>query len=269
VKETIDLSALDLGLIALLILANAGASLAFRLGLGRKLLVAAARSIAQLWLLGLVLQWVFDRRDPVVVVLLMVAMGSIAGVEAVRRTSRRVPRLYPVSLLAMLSSSMAVTLYGLVVVLGTRPWYDPHYAIPILGMVLGNTLNGISLGLDTVLEGFDRDRRQVELLLSLGAPRAEAARDVVRRAVRKGLIPILNSMVAVGIVAIPGMMTGQILGGEDPAHAARYQIFILFAIAAGVALGTVIVVLGATRLVFDDRDRLRTDRIARLRADEA
>jgi len=226
--------------------------------------LSSARAIVQLTLVGLVLQWVFDVRRPAVVLGLMLAMGAIAGVEAVRRTTRRVPRIYPASMAIMLVSSMAVTFYGLVVVIGTRPWYDPHYAIPILGMVLGNTLNGIALGLETALEGFDRDRRQVELLLTLGATRAEASRGVVRRAVRNGLIPILNTMVAVGIVAIPGMMTGQILGGEDPAHAARYQIFILFAIAGGVALGTVGVVLAATRLVFDERDRLRTERIRRV-----
>ena len=78
------------------------------------------------------------------------------------------------------------------------------------------------------------------------------------------MIPILNSLVAVGIVSIPGMMTGQILAGNDPAGAARYQLFILFCIAAGVALGTVGAVLGATRLVFDERDRLRVDRIRRV-----
>ena len=196
-----------------------------------------------------------------VIVSLMLFMASVAGIEAVRRTTRRVPRIYTASTLVMLASSMAVTLYGLLVVLGTDPWYDPRYAIPILGMMLGNTLNGISLGLETTLEGFDVERSHVELKLALGATRAEASRDVVRRAVRTGMIPILNSMIAVGIIAIPGMMTGQILGGEAPADAARYQIFILFSIAGGVALGTVGVVLAATRLVFDERDRLRTDRI--------
>ena len=215
----------------------------------------------QLTLLGFVLHWVFDARNGWLVLGIMLAMGLVAGVEAVRRTTRRVPRIYPASMTVMLASSMAVTLYGLVVVIGTEPWYEPRYAIPIMGMMLGNTLNGISLGLETTLEGFDTGRRQVELLLTLGATRAEASREVVRRAVRNGMIPILNSMIAVGIIAIPGMMTGQILGGEDPADAARYQIFILFSIAGGVALGTVGVVLAATRLVFDDRDRLRTDRI--------
>ena len=203
----------------------------------------------------------FEAHEPLLILSLMLLMASIAGVEAVRRTTRRLPGIFAASGAVMVASSMAVTFYGLVAVIGIEPWYEPRYAIPILGMVPGNALNGISLGLETVLEGFDRDRRQVELLLALGATRAEATRDVVRRAVRTGMIPILNSMIAVGIVAIPGMMTGQILAGEDPLEAARYQLFILFAIAGGVALGTVGIVLAATRLAFDERDRLRTDRI--------
>ncbi|MCP3916007.1 MAG: iron export ABC transporter permease subunit FetB [bacterium] len=257
----IELGTWDIALVAVLILINAAVSVALRLDLGRRLLVASTRALVQLSLLGFVLSWVFEARNPWLIVAIMVAMGLVAGVEAVRRTTRRVPRIYPASMTIMLASSMAVTLYGLVVVIGTRPWYEPQYAIPILGMMLGNTLNGISLGLDAALEGFDRDRRQVELLLTLGATRAEASRAVVRRAVRTGMIPILNSMIAVGIIAIPGMMTGQILGGEDPAGAARYQIFILFSIAGGVALGTVGIVVATVSLVFDERDRLRTDRI--------
>lgn len=257
----ITLGAGELALVALLILLNAAVSIALQLRLERRLLLASVRALVQLTLLGLVLQWVFDASDPLVIVSLMLFMASVAGIEAVRRTTRRVPRIYQASTLVMLASSMTVTLYGLLVVIGTDPWYDPRYAIPILGMMLGNTLNGISLGLETTLEGFDLERSRVELKLALGATRAEASREVVRRAVRTGMIPILNSMIAVGIIAIPGMMTGQILGGEAPADAARYQIFILFSIAGGVALGTVGVVLAATRLVFDERDRLRTDRI--------
>ena len=121
--------------------------------------------------------------------------------------------------------------------------------------------------LDTALEGFDRDRKQVELLLAHGATREQAAAPVVRRAVRTGTIPILNSMVAVGLVSIPGMMTGQMMAGEDPAAAARYQLLILFAITGGVAPGTMGVVLAITRLVFDERDRLRVDWVRKIRDD--
>jgi putative ABC transport system permease protein len=257
----IDLGPWQLALAAALILLNAAISLWLRLGLARRLLLAGLRSLLQLSLLGLLLQWVFSIEGPRAVLPLMLAMALIAGVEAVRRTTRRVRGIYPASIGVVMATSMAITFYGLVVVIGTEPWYAPRYAVPILGMMLGNTLTGISLGLEVALRGFDRDRAQVELLLAHGATRAEASQDVVRGAVRTGMIPILNSMIAAGLISIPGMMTGQILAGQDPAAASRYQLFILFSIAGGVALGTMGVVVVVRRLVFDDRDRLRTDRI--------
>ena len=261
---TLPLSTTQLALVALLILVNAGVSVALSLGLERRLLVAATRAILQLLLLGRVLGWVFARQGPAWILVVMLVMVAVAGSEAVRRTSYRVPGLFAVAQVVMLTTSVAVTLYGVVGVLGVRPWYTPQYLVPILGMILGNTLNGISLGLETVLDGYARDREQVECLLAHGATRREASRAVVRRAVRTGMIPILNAMTIAGLVSIPGMMTGQILAGQDPAVAARYQIFILFSIAAAVALGTVGVVFGATRLVFDDRGRLRSDRLRRV-----
>jgi len=260
----VEIGPLQLGLAALLILLNAAISMRLQLGLGRRLLLASLRSVVQLSLLGLLLTWVFSVQGPWAVLPLMVLMALIAGFEAVRRTTRRVPGIYGVSIGVVLATSMAITFYGLVAVIGIEPWYAPRYAVPILGMVLGNTLTGISLGLETTLRGFDRDRAQVELLLAHGATRKEASREVVRGAVRTGMIPILNAMIAAGLISIPGMMTGQILAGQDPASAARYQMFILFSIAAGVALGTMGVVLLTARLVFDRRERLRPERIRRV-----
>lgn len=261
------MSALPIGtggllLAALLVLLDAAVSLALRLGLERRLLLAALRATLQLALLGLVLEWVFAARAPALVVALMVVMAGAAGLEAARRASRRLRWMRRLSMLVMLCSSMLVTLYGLLVVLRVDPWWSPRYALPILGMVLGNTLNGISLGLDRVLVAAEERRTHVEILLAHGAAPAQAMRDVVREAVRTGMIPILNAMVATGLISIPGMMTGQILAGAPPAEAVRYQLFILFAIAGGVALGTIGVVLGASRLLFDERGRLRLDRLS-------
>jgi len=265
VIAAVDLTLTDLGLAALLVLANAAVDLALRLGLGRRLLLAAARATIQLALLGLVLGLVFDSEGPWAVLGITLVMATVAGIEAVRRGSRRVPGIFAASVAVMLVSSFAVTTYGLLVVIDTPgAWYTPRYAIPLLGMVLGNALNGIGLGLDTALEGFDEDRARVELYLAHGATRRQASIQVLRRATRRGMIPILNAMVAVGVISVPGMMTGQLLAGEDPQMAARYQLFILFAIAGGVALGTVGVVLASERLVFDERDRLRVDRIRRV-----
>jgi UDP-glucose/iron transport system permease protein len=260
---TIPIGASELALASLLILANAAASVVFRLELGRRLALSALRAGLQLALLGFVLHWIFALDRWPLVVGLMLAMGLLAGFEAVRRTTRRVAGLRAIAVGAMLVASMAVTLYATDVVLRVDPWYEPRYLVPILGMILGNALNGISLGLETALAGYVTRRDEIELLLAHGATRAEAARDVVRDSVRTGLIPILNTMAAAGAISIPGMMTGQILAGQPPASAAAYQVFILLCIAGATALGTVAVVLGTTRLVFDARDRLRVDRIAR------
>ena len=258
----IELSIADLCLAALLVLLIAVVSIVLELDLGRRLLVAALRATLQLALLGLLLRWIFDVEGPWAVLAMMLVMALVAGFEAVRRTSRRVPGIWAASMGVMLVSSLLVTVYGMTAVIDLPgAWYTPQYAIPILGMILGNTLTGISLGLETSLEGFALERERVEMLLAHGASRREACLEVVRRSVRRGMLPILNSMMAVGVISIPGMMTGQMLAGEDPAAAARYQLFILFAIAGGVALGTVGVVLCSVRLVFDERDRLRLDRV--------
>ena len=253
-----------LGLAALLILFNAAISIRLRLGLEKMLFLSALRCVLQLLLLGIVLRWVFEAESPWIICGIMLGMACLAGYEAARRTGYRLKRMLPMTLVVMLVASLSITLFATQGVLGVSPWYEARYLIPILGMILGNALNGISLGLTTVLRGFRERRAEVELHLAHGATPREASRDVMRDAIRTGMIPILNSMVAAGVISIPGMMTGQILGGEEPKTAAYYQIFILFCIAGSVALGTTGVVYASLRLVFDDRWRLRIERIVKL-----
>jgi putative ABC transport system permease protein len=146
----------------------------------------------------------------------------------------------------------SVALFGVVQVQGAGDhgsWYNPQYAVPLLGMILGNTLNGVSLGLDRLGSELASKRDQVDTLLALGANRWEAARAAVQQSVRTGMIPTINTMMVVGLVSLPGMMTGQLIAGQDPAQAARYQIMIMFLLAAGTSLGTVgVVLLGYWRL---------------------
>jgi len=245
----IDLSFSQVALAAALILVNAAISMGLSLGMERRLLVAATRTVVQLALIGLVLDWVFAVRSPWIVVSLMAVMALVAGVAAVRRTDRRYRGIWLNSVGSIFASSWLVTGVALVAIVRVRPWYDPQYAIPLLGMVLGNTLNGISLGLDRLTEELSARRDRVDALLALGATRWEAAQEPVRRSVRTGMIPIINSMMIVGIVSIPGMMTGQLLAGVDPLNAVEYQIVIMFLIASATALGTVgVVLLGYRRL---------------------
>jgi putative ABC transport system permease protein len=149
------------------------------------------------------------------------------------------------------------------VVVGVEPWYEPQYLIPLMGMCLGNTLTGLSLCIDSLLESFSERRHEVELLLSLGANRWEAARGMVQAAVRRGMVPILNAMTVVGIVSLPGMMTGQILAGADPLEAVKYQMVVMFMLAASTAIGCIVITWLAYRRLFNDRHQLRAERIVR------
>lgn len=242
-QDYIQLGYGQLALAALLILANLGISLGLRLGLERSLLIGSVRSVVQLLLIGFVLEWLFSQENPWVVLLIALVMTTIAAIAAVNRTQRRFGGIYWDSLLSVLGAAGLVTSLSLTGIIQVQPWYDPQYLIPLLGMILGNILNGISLGLDRFMTSVVDQQQQIETLLTLGATRWEAAHQQVRDAVRTGMVPILNSMMVVGLVSLPGMMTGQILAGADPIDAVRYQIIIMFMIASGTALGTFGVVL--------------------------
>jgi putative ABC transport system permease protein len=247
----LQLSYYQVVLAAMLILINGAISIVLKLGLERRLLLAALATVAQLLLIGFLLDWVFRLNRWYLVLALMVAMTLIAGIAAIRRTHLRYPGIWLSSIISVWASSWAMGALALFVLVGVRPWYAPQYAIPLLGMILGNTLTGISLGLDRLGGELAARRAQVETLLALGATRWEAARHPIQEAVRTGLIPIMNSMMVVGIVSLPGMMTGQILAGASPLEAVKYQIVIMFLIASGTALGTVSVVLLSYRRLFN------------------
>ncbi|MHB8899112.1 MAG: ABC transporter permease [Thermoguttaceae bacterium] len=250
--EYIQLDLWQVSLAAALILVNAAISVLLRLGLEGRLLLASVRTIVQLLLIGLVLQWVLaPGRSLMFVVGLMAAMTGIAGLSALERVGFRYRGIWLDSVLAMWFSSWLIASIGVFQIVRVPADEFAQYAIPLLGMILGNTLNGISIGLDRLGDQFDGRRSHVETLLALGATRWEAARDCVGQAVRTGMIPIINSMSVVGLVSLPGMMTGQLLAGVDPLQAVLYQIVIMFLIAAGTALGTVIVVLAAYRRLFN------------------
>ena len=237
-------------------------SAAVGLGIGRSLLIAGIRTALQLWLVGLVLQWVFAVDRWYFVIALMTLMTLVAGVAAVQRVEKRYPGIWIDSLVSVWASSWLMAAFAVFAVI--RPegsWYQPQYTIPLLGMILGNSLTAISLGMGRLSDELLRRRGEVETLLALGATRWEAGRDAVRTAIRTGLIPILNTMMVVGLVSLPGMMTGQILSGVDPIDAVKYQIVIMFLIAAATSLGVVTSVLLGFQRLFNARHQFRYERI--------
>ena len=262
-EQVIPLSAVDLIFAAVLVLLLAGLSIGLQLRIGGKVLLAALRTVVQLLLLGVVLEQLFARGNWYWVMLMALVMLLVAGYEVWARQHRPFRGLwgYGVGALSMFVSAFAVTLYVLVVVITPTPWYEAQYAIPLLGMILGNTMTAVALSLDRLTQGSWQHRAIIETRLSLGEDWRKAMSQIVQDSVRTGLIPIINSMGAVGVVSIPGMMTGQILAGNSPFNAAKYQIMIMFMITAGTGFAILLSSWFAARRLFDERQRLRLERL--------
>jgi putative ABC transport system permease protein len=264
-KPTIPLTAPDLAIAAALVVLDAVLSLSLGLGLHKRLAVAALRMVVQLVLIGLVLRFVFALASPPVTLLVVLVMVAVAAREVAVRSEQRLAGWdnYLVAGSAVALATFLTSVLALTTALRPSPWYAARYAIPLAGIVLGNVLNTASLALDSLLGGVVRERAAIEAQLALGATITVAMRRLVREALRRGLLPIINTMSAAGLVTLPGIMTGQILAGVDPMEAVKYQILLMFLLAGGGGLAAVAAVLLAARRLTDSRQRLRLDRLAR------
>ncbi|MFK7161620.1 iron export ABC transporter permease subunit FetB [Marinospirillum sp. MEB164] len=261
--EVIELSWWQLSLAASLILVLALLAQSAQLGVSRQLLVAALRTILQLALIGLILEVLFSLGSLLWVSLMAITMLLLAGREIIARQQRRFKGAwgYTLATLSLFLSSFSLAILTLLLLVGPTPWYTPQYAIPLLGMLLGNTMTGVALALERLTEQAWQQRAIIENRLMLGQHWSEALGPVRREAMRAGLLPSINAMAAAGIISLPGMMTGQILAGTPPALAVKYQILIMLMITLGTGLGSLIAVLLGSRRLFDQRQRLRLDRL--------
>jgi len=261
--QVIPLSPLDLSIAAGLVVVLSWLSLRMDLGLSGRLLMAGFRTTVQLLLIGLVLRSIFTHVHLGWISLMALVMLAVAGREVMQRQRRRFSGWFGfgAGTLSMCVSSFSITVLALTVIIDIRPWYEPRYAVPLLGMMLGNTMNGIAIGLDRLTQTTWEQRSEVEGRLMLGQNWSAAISDIRKESIRSGLIPIINAMSIAGLVSLPGMMTGQILGGSPPMEAVKYQILIMFLIAGGTGFGTSLAIWLGSRRLFDERDRLRLERL--------
>ncbi len=259
----IHLSASDLALAALLVVLNAIASVLMKLGFHRQMLWAAARMVVQLLLVGWVLRFVFQAASPAATLAIVALMILAAAREVAVRPGRRLVRggSYAIGAGVVGVSSVATVVLALMTAIRPQPWFDPRYAIPLMGIVLGSVLNSASLGLDSFFEGVSGGRAAIEAQLALGSGFGAAIAPLTRASIRRGMIPIINQMSAAGLITLPGIMTGQLLAGMDPVEAVKYQILLLFLLTGAGGLAAAGAVLLAARAVTDERQRLRLDRL--------
>jgi putative ABC transport system permease protein len=253
VTETLGVVAIgwpQLALASGFIIATGAVTLVLHLGVAKDLGIATLRTYAQLLALGFVLRWVFRNDTPLLVIAILGIMLFAATRIVLKRSPDAPPGLFGSTLLSMAITGVTITFVVTGLVVGVDPWWRAQYVIPIGGMVIGNSMSGIALALERVFADLDSRADEVLALTALGASPWEAARPSVRTALRAGLIPGINTLAAVGIVFIPGMMAGQILAGTDPLVAAPYQIVVMMMVAAADVLGSVSAVLLSYRRRF-------------------
>ncbi len=241
-NQVIPISNLHLALSVVLVFIAGGISAALRLGLLKSLAWGTVRTFVQLTFIGYVLKYVFTVNNLWLIFSIVVVMCYVAARASVKRTPG-VPD-YPVTLAfwSLLASTVLVGLVVVRLIINPAPWYTARIIIPIFGMILGNSMNGIALSLDRLYSEAYLRAGEIETLLAFGATPWEAVRGCVKDAMRAGMTPTINSLMVVGLVSLPGMMTGQILGGVDPGEAVRYQIVVMLMITAAVAAGCLMLV---------------------------
>jgi putative ABC transport system permease protein len=249
-RSIIDVSWFDLGLACGLMLIAIGIARWQGLGLAQRFVIGAIRTVVQLVLVGYVLVYIFALDSWYLVVVALLIMLMVATKAAVNRQHESSHKLLMITGVAMLVASGLTLLYISTLVVRVAPWYNPQYVIPLFGMIVGSTMNAAAIAAERLHSEVTARQAEIEAYLALGASYQQAAQQPVRQALRAALIPTINGLMVVGIVTLPGMMTGQILAGVSPLIAIRYQIVVVFMQAAAVAITTAIVTLWYRRTFF-------------------
>ncbi len=227
-----------------------------QLGLEWNLAIATGRTVMQLLVVGYILAVVFAFRDPWTVLAVLAVMLSIATIVARNRISKKIPQLLPLVGGSILIGTALTLAYTNLLVLQPRTWYEPQYVIPLAGIVLGNAMNAAAIAGERLVSTLNNSQLEIETHLSLGATPQQAVAQYRKDAIKAGLIPTVNTMMVVGIVTLPGIMTGQLLSGADPLLAAAYQMLIMFMLAFATLVTTLLLTWGICQKFFNQAAQL-------------
>ncbi|MGT2832231.1 ABC transporter permease [Streptococcus halotolerans] len=249
---SVSVSNLSLVLAFGLVLLAVGLSAKEKLGLGKEIAIAVVRTVIQLVVVGFVLQYIFRVNN----ILLTVAMVMVIIFNASRQAHSRNPNsnkhLWQSWLAILLSTTITL---GILIASGAIK-VIPSQIIPISGMIASNSMVAIGLSYRAVYSLFTDQRQQVLEKLALGAPVKMASLSILRQAIKTGVQPTVDSAKTVGLVSLPGMMSGLMFAGVDPVYAIKYQIMVMFMLLSATSLGSVIASYFAYKTYFNERMQL-------------
>ncbi|QLE57443.1 iron export ABC transporter permease subunit FetB [Nostoc sp. TCL26-01] len=258
-QDLIKLDLVDLAIAVGLMAIAVGVSAWEKLGLELNLAIATGKTILQLLVLGYVLDFIFAVDHPLAVLAILALMLTITAIVARNRISQKIPRVLPLVWGAIFISTAVTVFYTNLLIIQPDKWYEPRYIIPLAGMVLGNAMNAAAIAGERLVNAIKTFPIEIETHLSLGATPAQAISQYRKEAIRSALLPTLNQMMLVGMVAIPGITTGQLLAGITPLDAISYEIVIIFMVALANLLTTVLVTKGLSRQFFTPAAQLSAE----------
>jgi len=257
VEGLIKLDLLDLGLALGMMGLAIGLSAWQQLGMEWTLAIATGRTLLQLLVVGYILAFIFALDNPWAVLAILLVMVSIAAIVARNRISKKIPRVLPLVWGSIFISTALTLGYTTLLIIQPNSWYEPQYLIPIGGIILGNSMNGAAISGERLVSTINASHLEIETHLSLGATPQQAVNKYRTEAIKAGLIPTINAMMVVGIVTLPGIITGQLLSGIEPLDAASYQILVMFMLTFANLITALLVTQGLCRQFFNSAAQLK------------
>lgn len=228
----------------------------FKLGINKQLLVSVVRMLVQLSFVALYLKYIFLLDHILVNLAYILLMVLFAAHSGIRSSSLRLKKLLVPTFIAMLLPTLLTLLYFNWAIVQLEHIFQADVLIPVAGLMLGNTLKSNIVALKTFFNSIRKEEKTYCFLLGNGASKQEAARPFMKEAIRMAMAPNLATMATVGLVSLPGVMTGQILGGSDPVLAVKYQIMVMVIIFFNSLLSNVLQLFFAVRQGFTKSDQL-------------
>ena len=228
-----------------------------KIGLSKELLISVSRMTVQLVLASYILKYVFSINNIYLILFMFLIMSGFASNIIFKKSKADIKEMKYVLFPIVFTIGLILSLFLLLVVTRVSPWYNARYFIPMAGMMLGNSMNACALALDRFTSDMRSNVKAVETILSLGGTPFEASSMYIKKAMRNAALPFIASMNGIGIVFIPGMMTGQLLSGTDPLIAFKYQIAMMMSIASSVVFTSLISLYFAHKFLFDEAGRLK------------
>ncbi|NCD05826.1 MAG: ABC transporter permease [Spirochaetia bacterium] len=251
-----NISYLGIFYLSLLIIPTLYVNHLLNVKMNKRIIISVTRMIIQLSLVGVYLQYIFDLNNNFLNVTYIIIMMLVASVSITNSTPLKKKKLYFPIFLSMALPNLFMVLFFNKMVINLNNIFDARYIITIGGMLLGNVLSGDIVGINSFFKDIDENKNVINFDLALGATQVQSIKPYVKNALTASITPTVSSMATIGLVALPGMMTGQILGGSVPLEAIMYQIAIMIAIYVTRYINILSSVYVSNKYIFDKKGQM-------------